>query len=262
MVIALKTKRVETFVTVVAVALVAVLMAVLIWERASWDDINVSFGHTLYWQLLVWSPWIAIIPSIWAARYRPWFIHLLLGSVLIALHYLWFRGVSSDISPFVGHADTRYGVFAYFFLFWTLIDLTFYAIVLAVFRVRQAQQQPATASAVASAPCSPEGWSVMKNGDRHWVKADTIHWVEAQGYYARLHTDAGDYLLRESLTDLHEALKRRGFVRVHRSTLVRVNHIEQLSRHKRGYWQVRLSDGVVRRVSREGRKQLREKMSG
>lgn len=239
-----------------AVTLIALLMATLIWERASWDDIHVAFGHTLFWQLLVWMPWIGIAWSIQATKSKPWYVHISLAAGLITLHYLWFRWVSTDISPFVGHPDTRYGVFPYFFLFWTIMDLALYAIVLAILYLRKPPPEPTPAETTHSA----EGWSVLKNGDRHWIKADSIRWVEGHGYYARLHTDSGEYLLRASLAELLTALQAKGFVRVHRSTLVRLDQIGQLSRHPRGYWQVQLVDGTVRRVSREGRKQLRDRM--
>lgn len=259
-------KPIKTWETILVVAGVAFLMAVLIWERASWDNIHVAFWDTLSWQLLVWLPWLAIIPLIGISVDHALRAHLLRATALITAHYFWFRWISSQFSPFVGHPDTLYGVFAYFFLFWTLMDLAFYAIVLAVVHVRSSAKTTLTdetrerSGQTGEAQAVPEGWSVLKNGVRHWVKSDSVHWIEAHGYYARLHTDVGDFLLRESLADLQEALEPEGFVRVHRSTLVRLDRIAQLSRHEKGYWQVQLRDGEVRRVSRGGRRQLRARM--
>jgi DNA-binding LytR/AlgR family response regulator len=52
-----------------------------------------------------------------------------------------------------------------------------------------------------------------------------VRYVQAQGDYARLHTDDASYLLRVSLTELEEQWAAAGFLRVHRSYLVAVASI-------------------------------------
>ncbi|WP_435737575.1 LytTR family DNA-binding domain-containing protein [Cellulosimicrobium sp. PMB13] len=52
------------------------------------------------------------------------------------------------------------------------------------------------------------------------VRRSAVRWVQAQGDYSRLVTDADSYLVREPITDLEERWAGAGFLRVHRSYLV------------------------------------------
>jgi DNA-binding LytR/AlgR family response regulator len=51
---------------------------------------------------------------------------------------------------------------------------------------------------------------------------------EAQGDYARLHTADGSHLVRVPLTSLEEQWRDAGFVRIHRSLLVSLAHVEEV----------------------------------
>ncbi|MGE5830825.1 MAG: LytR/AlgR family response regulator transcription factor, partial [Micromonosporaceae bacterium] len=53
-------------------------------------------------------------------------------------------------------------------------------------------------------------------------------YVEAQGDYARLHTAEGNHLVRVPLTSLEEEWRDAGFVRIHRSLLVSLAHVEEV----------------------------------
>jgi len=52
------------------------------------------------------------------------------------------------------------------------------------------------------------------------IRRSQVRFVQAQGDYARLHTDDDSYLVRIALTDLEEQWSGAGFLRVHRSFLV------------------------------------------
>ncbi len=69
---------------------------------------------------------------------------------------------------------------------------------------------------------------------------DQIDWIEADDYYAAIHARGKRYLLRESLASLEGRLAPSGFLRVHRSALVRVERIAELQRSGPA------SDGVLR----------------
>ena len=58
-------------------------------------------------------------------------------------------------------------------------------------------------------------------------RSDITH-VEAQGDYARLHTADGSHLIRAPLSTLEEEWGPAGFVRIHRSLLVSLNHIDEV----------------------------------
>jgi DNA-binding LytR/AlgR family response regulator len=52
------------------------------------------------------------------------------------------------------------------------------------------------------------------------VRRSDVRWVQAQGDYSRLVTDAESHLVREPISDLEERWAAAGFIRVHRSYLV------------------------------------------
>lgn len=52
------------------------------------------------------------------------------------------------------------------------------------------------------------------------VPRSTVHWVEAEGDYARLHTGTGSHLVRIPISTLENRWADAGFLRVHRSYLV------------------------------------------
>ena len=58
-------------------------------------------------------------------------------------------------------------------------------------------------------------------------RSDITH-VEAQGDYARLHTADGSHLLRAPLSTLEEEWADAGFVRIHRSLLVALAHVDEV----------------------------------
>jgi two-component system, LytTR family, response regulator LytT len=69
---------------------------------------------------------------------------------------------------------------------------------------------------------------VELGGVTRFVTSTEVRYVEAQGDYARLHTATGSHLVRIPLAALEERWASAGFLRVHRSHLVAVKHIDEL----------------------------------
>ncbi|MFE9254838.1 LytR/AlgR family response regulator transcription factor [Streptomyces sp. NPDC006879] len=84
---------------------------------------------------------------------------------------------------------------------------------------------------------------------------DILH-AEAQGDYARLHTEEGSHLVRIALSTLEERWSARGFLRIHRRHLVALNRIEEL-RMDSGATTVRVG-GADLTVSRRHARELRD----
>lgn len=61
------------------------------------------------------------------------------------------------------------------------------------------------------------------------LRRDDVRYVQAQGDYTRLHTDSAGFLVRIPISDLYEQWAAEGFLRVHRSYLVRMSSITQAS---------------------------------
>jgi DNA-binding LytR/AlgR family response regulator len=100
--------------------------------------------------------------------------------------------------------------------------------------------------------------SVELGGVTRFVQRSAVRYVEAQGDYARLHTDTGSHLVRVPLHALEERWSSAGFVRIHRSTLVALAHVDEV-RMDGGRCSVRLGDDVLQ-VSRRHTRQLRDRL--
>ncbi|MER7716040.1 LytTR family DNA-binding domain-containing protein [Streptomyces flaveolus] len=97
--------------------------------------------------------------------------------------------------------------------------------------VRRVVEQRGTAGAAPRIPVhepDPGHIPVELGGVTRFVAVDDITHVEAQGDYARLHTDKGSHLVRIPLSTLEERWRARGFVRIHRRHLVALRHIGEL----------------------------------
>jgi len=70
---------------------------------------------------------------------------------------------------------------------------------------------------------------VELGGVTRFVRRSTVGLAEAQGDYVRLHTTEGtSHLIRSPLTSLAQAWADAGFVRVHRSHLVNLEHVREV----------------------------------
>ncbi|GAA1058303.1 DNA-binding response regulator [Agromyces luteolus] len=85
-------------------------------------------------------------------------------------------------------------------------------------------QGPATDAAAAR----PEMIAVTLGGTTRMIRRDDVRYVQAQGDYARLHTDEASYLVRVPMSDLERQWAEAGFVRVHRSYLVALPHVTRV----------------------------------
>ncbi|WP_433224632.1 LytR/AlgR family response regulator transcription factor [Microtetraspora malaysiensis] len=97
---------------------------------------------------------------------------------------------------------------------------------------------------------------VELGGVTRFVASTEVRYVEARGDYARLHTATGSHLVRIPLAALEERWATAGFVRVHRSHLVALRHIDEL-RIDSGRCVVRIGDTEIP-VSRRHTRELRD----
>ncbi|MFD6968877.1 LytR/AlgR family response regulator transcription factor [Streptomyces sp. NPDC059979] len=103
---------------------------------------------------------------------------------------------------------------------------------------------------------APEQIAVELGGVTRFVAIADIAYVEAQGDYARLHTDEGSHLVRIPVSTLEERWAARGFVRIHRRHLVALARIDEL-RLDAGTTSVRVGSAELQ-VSRRHARELRD----
>ncbi|MCM9078402.1 LytTR family DNA-binding domain-containing protein [Streptomyces sp. NBC_00160] len=112
------------------------------------------------------------------------------------------------------------------------------------------------AAGVTAADRGPEQIAVELGGVTRFVAIADISYVEAQGDYARLHTDEGSHLVRIPVSTLEERWAARGFVRIHRRHLVALARIDEL-RLEAGTTSVRVGSAELQ-VSRRHARELRD----
>lgn len=100
---------------------------------------------------------------------------------------------------------------------------------------------------------------VERGGVTRFLARSDVRYVEAHGDYARLHTASGSHLLRSPLSALEEQWAEAGFVRIHRSLLVALAHVEEV-RFEGSRCSVLVGEALLQ-VSRRHTPQLREVLS-
>lgn len=246
--------------------LAAVMAGLIAWRIAHRPD-TPSLLPLLLWQIVVWMPWLGYYPAIgWlsdrTASAGPLASTALHASAAVAVavsHLAWYWQASSLLSPLRGLPETKYGAYAFFFVFWFLIDLILYLTVVTRLDRRDRAPRPrAEADGVPGDRARFAGQFVVRSGrTRHIVPARDVRWIEAQGYYAALHTGSGAYLVRQSLAKLEQELDPAEFVRIHRSTIVNARHVSAIRRNGTGAVTVSIGPGVGRRASRAGWRKLK-----
>ena len=99
---------------------------------------------------------------------------------------------------------------------------------------------------------------VLKTGsDLHFIKTADIIWVESQADFIKVHTTGTAQLVRETLQSLEDRVDPAKFLRIHRSSLVNVDHVRKVTPALYGDYTVLMSDNTVLRLSRKNRARLK-----
>lgn len=81
----------------------------------------------------------------------------------------------------------------------------------------------------AAADTAPRARLRSRVGDvTHVIERDDVVYAEASGDYVRVHHHGGSHLVRETISTLEVAWEQHGFLRIHRSFLVRESAITQI----------------------------------
>lgn len=127
---------------------VGFVLAATTWIRIrSWPG-SPSFVPVLLWQLAVWLPWAPATVLVFRLSERlpiaarRWFtlpLHAALSLALALAHAAYFFALSSRFSPFLDLPLTKYGAYAFFFLFWIQLDVLLYWALLGLATVRASE---------------------------------------------------------------------------------------------------------------------------
>lgn len=118
-------------------------------------------------------------------------------------------------------------------------------------RIRELEEVVANLRATgdASRPHMAELW-VRAGGEYIRIKPESITHVAAERDYVRIHADGQSYLYNENLATLERQLPVQQFLRIHRSTMVRIDAVERVKGGQFHSLIAVLTDGTELRVGR------------
>jgi two-component system, LytTR family, response regulator len=102
---------------------------------------------------------------------------------------------------------------------------------------------------------------VVKSGSRIiFLRSSLIEWIEAQGDYVMVHAGKAGHLVRETMAAMATRLDPSRFVRIHRSSIVNLEFVQELRPLWGGDYRVFLRDGTQLTLSRNYRSAMRDKL--
>jgi two-component system LytT family response regulator len=116
---------------------------------------------------------------------------------------------------------------------------------------RRPAPSPTSAEPAPTQPVIRRNRMMIKSGGRiHFVRTHDIDWCEAAGNYVRMHVGQQEYLVRDTMSHLELQLDPQQFVRIHRSTIVNVDRIQEMQSSFNGEYVVLLRHGIRLTLSR------------
>jgi len=89
----------------------------------------------------------------------------------------------------------------------------------------------------------PERFMVKLHDKIIFIKINDVDWIESAGNYVRLHIGKENYLLRETMNNIEKKLDPGKFMRIHRSSIVNIDRIQELQSWFNGDYCVILNTG-------------------
>jgi two-component system LytT family response regulator len=116
--------------------------------------------------------------------------------------------------------------------------------------------------ATSDGPASyPRRFAIRERDRVRLVKVEDLLAVEAAANYVLLIEGTRRHLLRLKMSEMERQLDPAHFARIHRSTIVNVDHLREIRVDSHGGGDVRLSNGAVYRMSRAYREQVLPRLS-
>lgn len=104
--------------------------------------------------------------------------------------------------------------------------------------------------------------AVRNNGQILFLAPEEIEWIEAAGNYVRLSANGESHLLRETMSGVESKLPEERFLRIHRSAIVNLEAVRELTPSPHGDFVVVLKSGKKLPLSRGCRDRLEAALTG
>nr|WP_315466458.1 LytTR family DNA-binding domain-containing protein [uncultured Undibacterium sp.] len=114
------------------------------------------------------------------------------------------------------------------------------------------QTNPAVQALLVQTNALPERLTVRDRGQTHVIPVAQIDYIEAQDDYVQIYFAGKSLLKTQSLSDLEKQLDPAVFVRIHRSTIIRLQALKCLERASKDSYQAVMHNGINLPISRSG----------
>jgi hypothetical protein len=175
---------------------------------------------------------------------------------MAALRLLWFSAILGEAYSFPITFDRLTYEFAKDIITYGMLSAAVMALRHLFAHVPPPAAEPAAAPTPLQPESLPERFAVRKRGKEIMVEVADIDWIEAAGNYAVLHVGGDTLEIRSTLTKLEGELDPKRFVRVHKSYVVNVARIAEVTPWISGDWRIRLQDGAEVNLSRRYRQRF------
>ena len=219
------------------------------------------------------APPVLLIRAILTSGVRNWSalhqlgVHMLLAP---AFAFLWYWLLMVMIGLGQGEAFTKFVVRPFFpgpAVAWQLLQgLIGYALVAALIYIRT---QPQKQAVVLAGGLRPAGggekdemtrYFIRTGEDIHPINVSEVVSIAGADDYAEVATLSGMHLVRLTLTEFENALNRKNFIRVHRSTIVNVDRILRAEPAGGGRMLLHMENGQLVHCSRTGTRLLKDRV--
>lgn len=103
---------------------------------------------------------------------------------------------------------------------------------------------------------------VVKTGTKiRVIPVEKVNYLESQDDYIMVYTDEGKHLKQGTMKYYEDHLDESKFIRVHRSYIVRIDQVVQLEPYAKDNYILKLRNGTALKVSRNGLKNLKDKLN-
>ena len=97
---------------------------------------------------------------------------------------------------------------------------------------------------------------IKAKGRIYFVRTEEVAYIQAAGNYVLIHSSETEHLLRESLHIMEKRLDPEKFVRIHRSTIVNVDHIQEIRPSASGDYSISMQGGPKLSLTRKYKDRL------
>ena len=215
------------------------------------------------WELSSWVVVLVLAPVVFLASQRlrppllPWTASVPLLAILSIpfslLHSAMMIGLRHAVYALAGETYRNAGPLLDVLLYEYRKDLLTYAILLVLPHLAQRIFARSDGLSARESDYRIE----VRDGSRIvWLSPDDVDWAQSAGNYVELHGAFGTLLHRRTLAALEDELAPHGFVRIHRSRLVRRSAVTRVETNPSGDFEATLADGTSVGGSRRFRASL------